>query len=190
MQQYTQSVKAFITKHKKALSIGAGIFVVAAIIAGGVAYSIATDPHRVVYQPTRACDLFTDSEAQTLLGDKKAINRVQDPVVSGDTAASSCSYSDTNPDENAMKVAAMIVRSGVNDFGVTQNQTDFANKRKQTADIEVVTGIGDTAFFDKATGQLNVLKGRDSFLMSYGVGTKPTENTVDDAVAFAHLVLN
>ena len=188
MHHYLQTAKTFTATHKKQFGIGVGLVAAIALIVGFILYSILNNPRRVVYQPTNACDLFTITEGHELLG-KNVINHVQEPDITGDTAISNCTYSDTNPNQDEMKVAAIVVRSGVNDFGVKQNQTDFAKKMALT-NGQAVKGLGDSAYFAPQVGQLNVLKGRNWFIMSNGVGSAPQANTLDDAIALAHKVLN
>lgn len=56
----------------------------------------------IVYQPTRACDLLTPSEAKALLGNNTLHSGQQDPKQSDNTATSNCGYTDGNPDTNVM----------------------------------------------------------------------------------------
>ena len=88
-----------------------------------------------------------------------------------------------------MMVAAIIVRSGVNDDGVEQNKAQFAAGKPKKAGIESVKGVGDEAYYNSELGQLNVLRGRDWLILSYGLGSDPLANTLDDAKKLAHAVL-
>lgn len=88
-----------------------------------------------------------------------------------------------------MLVAAIAVRSGINDKGVDQNKTEFATS-KQGKSNEVVKDVGDSAYFNKELGQLNVLDDRKWVILSYGAGSAPQANTVDKATELAKKVLH
>jgi hypothetical protein len=88
-----------------------------------------------------------------------------------------------------MIVAAMTVRSGINDKGVEQNKTEFSVGRPHK-NIEIVKDLGDNAYFNQTLGQLNILDGRKWIILSYGVGSAPEANTVDKAVELAHKIID
>lgn len=175
--------------YKKQLVIGAVvIFAIVASIAT-IALLVYNNKPQVVYQPFTACDLFSSSEAKSLLGNKVLKSGMKDPVYSGDVATSTCGYTDGNPDMENVVVAAISVRSGVNDDGVKQNEAEFDNN-KPSKGSEPVKNLGDKAYFNKANGQLNVLDGRKWVILSYGVGAAPETNSLDKAVALAKKVLH
>lgn len=177
------------TSYKKELIIGASVVVAILAIAAVVALFIYDSTPKVDYQPAVACEAFSGAEAQELLGSAAFNSNSNDPVLSGDTATSRCGYTDGNSDTQKMLVAAVIVRSGINDKGVAQNKTEFA-KGTPTQTVEIVKDLGDSAYFNQINGQLNVLKGRDWFIVSNGLGAAPEANTVQDAVKLAEKVLN
>lgn len=184
LKSYARMARDYIEAHWRQLAIGGGIALGLVLI---IALFVYNNRSKVVYQPVNACDLFTVAESHDLLG-KDTIGNVTTPTVSGNTATSICTFSDSNPSQDQMKVAAVKVRSGINDEGVEQNKAQFAAKQS-AATGEAVTGFGDQAFFDKKLGQLNVLDGRNWYVFSYGVGAAPSENTLSDAVDFAYKVL-
>lgn len=145
-------------------------------------------PPKIVYQPANACDLLTLNEAKQFLGDKALASSSSNPVVSKNTASSKCGYSDSNPDVNSMIVAAIVVRSGINDQGVTQNKIDFANSIP-SKNVKTINDLGDKAYFNESLGQLNILRGREWIILSYGVGSTPELNTADKAIELAHKVI-
>jgi hypothetical protein len=188
MHHHIQSTKTYIMSHKKELAIGASVVLGAVVLITVITLFARNGAPKVVYQPANACDLLTLPEAQGLLGNKTIASNIENPVLSGNTATSKCGYTDGNPDTNSMVVAAIMVRSGVNDDGVLQNQTEFAASRPDDH-VETVNDLGDSAYFDQKLGQLNVLDGHEWIIISYGVGSAPATNNVDDAVGLAYKVV-
>jgi hypothetical protein len=176
------------TSYKKELIIGAiVVFAVIAIIAA-IVFAIANSGPKVDYPPTVACDTLTSLEAQELLGNS-AFKSADDPaVISGDLATSRCGYTDGTNNTETMIVAAVILRAGINDKGVEQNKTEFVDGTP-TQGVEVVKDVGDSAYFNQVNGQLNVLKDKNWYIFSYGSGSAPEANTVEDAVALANKVI-
>jgi hypothetical protein len=190
MKNYFVTAKTYMVDHKKDFTIGTSIFIVVALVIALIIF-IANNvdhPATIVYQPAKACELFTAAEAQELLGDKAINSGTSDLILSGNTTTSKCGYADGNPNMNSAVVAAIIVRSGINDAGVTQNKTEFVNGTP-TQNVETVNNLGDKAYFNQKLGQLNVLDGRDWIIFSYGVGADPTGNTLSDAIKLAHIVI-
>lgn len=186
MKHYFQTTKTYLTTHKKESIIGAAIIAVFALLVALFIYNLP--PPTVVYQPADACKLFTPAEAQDLLGDKVISLNTDTPILSGNVATSKCSYTDTNPDSQAMLVAAVAIRSGVNNKGVQQNKAEFASN-KSRKDVTAIQSLGDSAYFNPQLGQLNILDGRNWVIISYGAGAAPTSNTIEDTLTLAHLVL-
>lgn len=188
MNKQREAVKKYSENHKKELILGVAIVVAVMAVIVGIVFIARNSVPRVVYQPTQACDLLTSNKAKDLLGDKTIRSNEKPSVLTGDTAVSSCGYTDGNPDTENMTVAALIVRSGINDKGVDQNKNEFNAGRPKT-NVQTVGGIGDEAYFNQALGQLNILNGREWIILSYGVGSAPTANTMDDVVKLAYTVI-
>ena len=131
----------------------------------------------------------TPSKAQDLLGEKVISVDTKGAAISGDIAISKCSYTDSNEVKELMIVAAIAVRSGINDNGVLKNKKDFAASRANDT-VENVDGIGDSAYCNPLRGQLNILEGRRWIIVSYGIGTSPETNTVDKAIELANVALD
>ena len=174
--------------YKKEIFIGACVVVALLIIAGLIALFVYNSSPKIQYQPAVACNYFTTEEAVEMIGDGAIATNNDQPVLNGDLATSKCGYADGNADTNALKVIAVIVRSGVNDKGVAQNKEEFTNGIP-TIGVDAVQDIGDKAYFNNVNGQLNVLKGNNWFIISDGIGATPEQNTKDDAIAVAKLVL-
>ena len=188
-KKYLQIANAYVVRYKKQFTMGVTIVVVCLVVgifAALFAYNNRTPEIEVVYQPSKACDMFDMQEAHELLG-KDVINNVADPAIVGNTATSTCSY--TNTSAGRMIVAAIAVRTGINDLGVQQNKDDFAAHRAAN-DTEPVVNVGDAAFFNKTNGKLNVLSDHKWIIINYGVGDAPQENTIEDAVKLANKVVD
>lgn len=188
MNHYIQTVKTFVTTYKKEFIIGTTVVLGVSIIAVLIALFMYNNSSKIIYEPVKACDLFTPSEAQDLLGDKVINVNTNKATIVGDMATSKCSYTDSNPEQDKMLVAAVAVRSGVNDKGVERNKTEFA-AAKQSDGIENIKDLGQSAFFAQEQGQLNVLDGRKWVIISYGVGASPETNTIEKVVELAHRAL-
>lgn len=176
------------TSHKKELIIGSVVIVGIIALVAAIAFAVYNGTPRIVYQPAEACKLLDTKEAKELLGAKAIQSGMKDPKLSGDTATSSCGYTDGNPDMDMVIVAAITVRSGVNDKGVQQNKTEFSAS-KATKGNDPVKDLGDDAYFNSKLGQLNILDGRKWIILSYGTGSAPETNTVDKATELAKAVL-
>lgn len=188
IQKYIEIAKTYLVAHKQDLKTATPIVLIVGSLAGVVAFAALHNLPNIVYQPVKACDLFTPSEAQDLLGDKVLSVDTKAPVISEDTAISKCSYTDSNPDTEKLLVAAIAVRSGINDKGVAQNKADFETSKPKDVS-SIVTGIGESAYFNAKNGQLNVLEGRKWVILSYGVGNAPEANKVEQTVELAKKVL-
>lgn len=188
MNQYIQAARTYIADHQKQFSISTRIAAGAVVLGFLVALIIYDRTPHYTYQPVKACDLFTPTEAVDLLGDKVNSVDKNNPVVSGNVATSKCGYTDQNPGIDNMMFAAVAVQSAINDAGVTQNKTDFATA-KSNNDVETVPGFGQSAYFNKTNGQLNILDGQKWIIVSYGVSSAPNSTTVDKLVEVAHKIL-
>jgi len=188
LQHFFQTSKTYTVEHKKQFSIGAGIVAVVAIIGIIVAIVIYNHSLRFAYPTVSACDLFTPNEAQSMLGEKIISVDSKEPVVSGNSATSKCSFTDTSSGTDAMIVAAVAVRAAINDTGTAENKEDFAAAKANNV-TGIVTGLGENAFFNKTNGQLNILDGRQWTIISYGIGSDPASNSIDKAVELAHKIL-
>lgn len=186
MQDYIHTAITHITNHKREFTAGGALVLFLAVL---VALFIYNNPDKVVYQPTNACDLLTPVKAQDLLGEKVISVDTKGAAVSGDIAISKCSYTDSSETQDQMLVAAIAVRSGVNDAGVQKNKTDFAASQSNKT-VEAVTDLGDSAYFNPVIGQLNILDGRRWIIVSYGIGASPETNTIDKAIELANTVLD
>lgn len=188
MKERFQAIKTYLAGPGKELFIGIGVVAAALFLITVITLIIQNSGTKIVYPPVKACDLFTSNEAKELLGDKVIPGTKKDASLAGDTVTTQCSYTDANEDTDNLIVAAIAVRSGVNEKGVQRNKSEFALGRAAQGS-EVVNDLGDSAYFNRERGQLNVLNGYDWIIVSYGVGTEPEANSLDKAIELANKVL-
>lgn len=187
MKHIVHTAKSYIVKRNE-FFIGLAVVLGLVILTIAIALATYSSVPKMVYQPTKACDLLTTTKAKDLLGAGALRGNMSDPVQEKNIATSKCAYSDSNPDINSMVVAAIIVRSGINDDGVQQNKTEFASG-KPTKSVEDIKDLGDGAYFNQERGQLNVLSGRDWIILNYGIGSAPESNTSEKSIELARKVL-
>ena len=190
MNQDLQTTKEYLRAHKAEVVIGVAIIACLIALIGGIVFFVnkSNTKPEIVYQPADACEMFTREEAKELLGERLLRTTTQKPTQTANTAVSKCGYTDGNPEVENMVVAAVVVRSGINDEGTQLNKTDFA-KSKPKDNAKMVKDLGEDAYFDEKLGQLNILRGHEWIILSYGVGEAPGLNTVEQAVELAHKVI-
>lgn len=189
MKNYFEQAKAYVAEHKKQFTVGTSVVVAIIIVFVGLSlYSYNTAQPKIVFEPANACDLFTLDEAKTLLGDQTIKTITNTPVQQKNLTVSNCAYSDGLADTANARVAAINIRSAINDAGIQENKTQF--EAGKPTGIQEVSGIGDTAYFNAGLGQLNILKDTTWVIVSYGAGADPTANTLEDDTQLAKLVLN
>lgn len=190
MRQPIHSAKTFLLAHKTETVITAAALLILALLVAVFLYNRPkpTIVH-VDYKAVNACDLFTPAKAEDLLGDHVINHGNAKPYLSGQNIATSkCGYTDVNPDQNQMRVAAVAVRSAINSAGIKQNKAEFA-AAKAASGTQAVPNLGDDAYYNPQLGQLDILQGRIWMIVSYGVGATPEANSLDDALILAHKVL-
>lgn len=190
LNQYIESAKKYVKKEAD-LFVGFGVMglVVLAVLVGVLIYQSAQP--NIVYQPVSACNLFTPQKAQKLFNeDVHRVDRDR-PTIADETATSKCSYTkleQARTDTENLVVAAIAVRSGINDEGKAKNQADFATAQQEQKG-EVVEELEQKAFYTPERGQLNILDGRKWIILSYGNGNDPSSNKLDDVLKLADTVL-
>lgn len=187
MNQKFTNVISFTKTHRQIITVSGLFLIGVAVLIGLFAYNLPKSP-KMVYQPLKACELLTPDKAIDLLGGGKVINTEKNtPVVTENTAVSQCSYSNTS--QTDMKIVALAVMSAINDEGVQKVKSDFA-ERQRNRDTTPVTGIGEEAYFDNSTGQLNVLLSKQWATISYGSANDPISHTVNESLPVAHKILD
>ena len=189
MKNDTEPTEQNIPPYKKELLIGALVIVGLIAVVATIALLINNSSSKVDYPPKVACDAFTLNEAKELMGNSTLGSGVTPPVQLKDIATSECGYTDGNPDPDAMIVAAIKVRSGVNDKGVQQNKTEF-EAGTPSQNVTKVDSLGSKAYFNEVNSQLNILDGNNWYIVTYGPGSAPEAGTLEDTVELAQKVLN
>lgn len=190
MKEYLQTAKTYIIERKKEFITGISVAAAIALVFLGLAlYSYNTSQPKIVYEPARACDLLTLDEAKEFLGDATINGVATNPEQTGAITTSRCGYSDGKIDVANAMVAAVVVRTGINDGGIELNKAQFASGMP-TENVEVIKDLGESAYFNTELGQLNVLKGSTWVIISYGLGSSPASNNIEDVVKLADKVLN
>lgn len=190
MNKYFQKIKTYVTTSPgKEIAVGVAIILsFACLIIAIVSLIMASGP-KIDYQPAVACNLLTKDEAREMLGQDVLGGERKNPTLSNDVATSKCAYTDMNKDPQAMLVAAVAVQSAVTDKGIQRVKAEFAAS-KIGKNTETVTWLGDSAYFNPALGQLNILDGRNWIIVSYGAGESPENNTLEQATELAQKVIS
>lgn len=187
LKHYFQTAKSYVTAKSDTIIGAAVVAIIIALIISIIAF-IQNNTPKVVYQPTDACKLFSLEKAKGTLGGRTLKSGYTAPTQNENTATSKCGYTDGNPATENLIVAAIIVRSGINENGVEQNRSEFVSGRPDQ-NVEIINELGDSAYYNQANGQLNILHGRDWIILSYGVGSNPETNTVEKSVELAQKIL-
>lgn len=182
-----QTAKHYISQRSETF-IGLTVVAILCIVIATIALSAQASKPAIVYQPAKACDLLGEDEAKELLGAAALLTTNTPPSQSGDITVSQCAYADGTPNKDSMVIAAVVVRSGINDKGTEQNITDFSGAQSQRS-VQAINDLGNSAFYNPDLGQLNILKDRNWIIVSYGVGSNPQANTLEDAIKLAKKVI-
>lgn len=189
MNKFIQKIKARLSSSSsQEMIIGVGVVLGVLVIIIATIMLIQSNTPKIIYQPAIACDLFTKEEAQELLSENVLGEYAKNPTLQGNTITTKCSYTDTNPDKDQMKVAAVAIRSGINDEGVAKNKVEFS-VGKSNKSVQTVDGVGDSAYFNPRLGQLNALDDDKWYIFSLGTGNSPETNTLENAIELSQRVL-
>ena len=140
----------------------------------------------------KACDLFVLDDAKKILGDGATSGETaasNNTTESDDVAVSSCTYSSgatTLANISNIKTASILARSAKTKTGAESNKMQFGSAKPEG--VEDVSGYGDAAFWNPQVGQLNILKGSNWYILSYGTA-RPTDRTLDDTKKLADIVV-
>lgn len=186
LKKYLNKTHQYISLHRnEAILVAAGLATIA-VLGALFIYGHVT---KYAYEPTKACDMFTPEKALDLLGEKivNVTTNNKEVSIQGDLATSSCGYTNERNDANAMTVAAIKVRSAINDKGAILNKSEYTKSRASN-EVENVENIGDEAYYNKTSGQLHIYNNRDWIILNYGTGSDPSSNSIEKAKEFAKVV--
>lgn len=143
----------------------------------------------------RACTLFTENNAKTLLGSGAVhVTAGDEPAdsYSDAIATSRCTYSDQDSSQTvaveAQKFAILTARVPRTDAGKLANEQVFQSGSLPPG-AEIVAGYGETAFWNPEFGQLNILANGEWYVLEYG-SPLPQSRSLGDTLKFADIVKN
>ncbi len=126
-----------------------------------------------------ACKVLTPEVASAYLGQKVSSDQAPD-TTGDDIVVSSCTYTTAyvagQPD--SIKSVNLLARSAKSSAGADTNASVFGAQRP--GDAETVEGLGDDAFWSPSTGQLNVYKNSNWYIITAG-NALYNKRTVDEA---------
>lgn len=134
-----------------------------------------------------ACERYTLEEAKDVLGDATTKGDQTTPTSSEDMNVSTCSYTSNAPEAKDLRVSTVLIRSPLTEIGVSTNGEAFASEKPEGT--EDVSGYGEKAYWDPATGQMSVLQQDRWFIINTGAAA-PAQRTLDEAKAVADKVFN
>jgi hypothetical protein len=151
---------------------------------------IANNQSQPVLKFKTACNIFSLADAKQLLGAnaKGGTNPIYNSM-QNDLAVSSCTYtqdSGSNAPIASSKSATLLVRSPKTDKGAISNSNQFSVVKP--ADVQDVSGYGDTAYWDNAHAQLDILKNNNWYVLTYGPVTR-ADRTLDQTKQLADLLI-
>lgn len=168
--------------------------VVAVLVVGGAVASFllknktgdtpaGTQPSYATYS---ACDLLTKERAAQLLGTSATLGQEPSPSNSDALKVTNCVYNNNAGNFKDIVSVSVLVRSPLTKTGAESNDETFANT-SLVGDASV-SGYGEKAMWNSATGQLNILKNRNWIIITFGKA-QPASRTMDDAKKAADLLL-
>lgn len=172
IKKYLNDTKQYIELHRNETILVAAAIATLAVLGALIVYGRVTT---YVYEPTKACTLFSPDKAIKFFGGnvKNVTTNNGEVSVSSNLATSKCGYVNETSDVNALAPAAIAVRSSINDKGTALNRELF-DKSSKSVEVEAVKDVGDAAFYETATGKLHIFKDRDWIILSYGTGSDPS----------------
>jgi hypothetical protein len=136
-----------------------------------------------------ACKVLTPEIAAHYLGETPETSDTSSTEASSDDInVSNCAYSTkfVIGQPASLRSASLLARSAKTNDGVDSNKNVFIDQRP--AGAETISGYGNDAFWNPSTGQLNILKNNNWYIVQAG-GTSPASRTVADAKKLADLVI-
>lgn len=141
----------------------------------------------------KACDVFTEQVAKSFMGDGAA--KGESIPENKDKAASvlttSCSYTvvptgSVSEIQKGMMTATLLVNSAIDDQGAKNNVDSFTVK--EIVGDQAVAGYGDKASWNDVMHQLNILVGKNWYILTVNKGTDLTGATLDTVKPFADAI--
>lgn len=141
-----------------------------------------------------ACDVLTEAAAKQVIGDgAKKGDTAAGNVSSDDVSVSNCVYNyksvTTGPalqQLQSTESVGILARAARTKLGAESNKAVFASQKP--AGVQDVSGYGNKAFFNPSTGQLNILKGNNWYILSHYTGVSSNKSTLAEATELADAV--
>lgn len=133
--------------------------VVLAVVTNQSRNNVSNSSNSSSFIAVDACAVFTQEIADEHLGGASQKAAASTPTIhSEDLTVSNCIYS------KGLDGAALLVRSAKTTVGAVGNKDQFAGARPDN--VENVDGIGDAAYFEPTTKQLNILVGNNWYILT------------------------
>ncbi len=141
-----------------------------------------------------ACDVLTQAAAEAALGaDIEKGDTSAGNASTNDISVTNCVYTNKAATTGSIqerlqsnRSIGILARSGKTKLGAESNKAPFTSAKP--AGVEDVSGYGDEAYFNPATGQLNILKGGNWYIVTYKIGTGATKSTMADTKPLADAI--
>ena len=172
--------------------VGGGVYFQLSKESSNVAVNKSTNPAAMLssagtFRSVDACSVLTMQDAISQLGDgAKKGDSTAGNAGSDDLAVSNCIYYTTSTSTSGYRSVSLLARAAKTKDGSTSNISQFKDLKPPA--VKDVSGIGDAAFWNPDTGQLNVLVGDNWYIISNG-SSRANERKQLDAVAIATRIL-
>ena len=188
MKSQLHEALTYIREHRQTFGTAAIAIIGVAVIVSLFMYN---QPHapKIVYQPTKACDILTPGKAMDVLGNNVNNVEANKPVISGNVATSKCAYTDQKTNKDLQAQTSILVLSAVNDEGIAQVKTDFTKLQKQAPHTQIVADLGTSAYFNQDSNILYIQRDKQIIMLYYGVGQNGQSKPLADVVALAHNII-
>ena len=134
------------------------------------------------YKLVDACSLVTLDDAKSQLGEAaKQGNTSAGKASSDDVVESNCVYYVTSTTTSAFRTVSVLSRTAKTKDGAEKNRNQFRDLKPPG--VVDVADLGDAAFWNPETGEMNVLKGDNWYKITVG-STKISDRKQSDAHAF------
>lgn len=125
----------------------------------------------ITVKKVKACDILTKEVAQDLVKNINQSNVNSSETKSNDILVSQCTYTQTQMQNKKttqkLQTVSLLARSALTKQGADSNSAIFGENTPIGS--KKIGGYGDAAFWSPATGQLNILKNQNWYILTVGV---------------------
>lgn len=171
------------------------IAAVAIIVIGGAVASFflkkgsstsSTETKQAHFTTYDACNLLTKDHATQLLGTSATLGQEPSPSHTDDLRVTNCIYNNNAGNIKDIVSISALVRSPLTTTGAQSNDETFTNT--SVVGETSVSGYGEKAAWNGATGQLHVLKEKNWIIITFGK-VQANTRTLEDAKKAADLLI-